>query len=126
MPEITPDGFGTPDTAGLVIGSRFAVGQPLKIEGLDMGFALYLPPHLFRWAIRPDDDIQWALLTDRTQVLSAEIGLAYRVTKWLSLGASARILFDAQTLTSGRATGVALEMDPQTGKTVVPPHPQLG
>jgi long-chain fatty acid transport protein len=128
MPEVTgsQDAFGTPDTAGLVIGSRFAVGQPLHIEGLDMGFALYLPPHLFRWAIRPDDDIQWALLTDRTQVLSAEIGLAYRLTKWLSLGASARILFDAQTLTSGRVTSVAIEKDPATGKTVVRTHTQLG
>jgi long-subunit fatty acid transport protein len=128
MPELAGaiDTFGTPDTAGLVIGSRFAVGQPFKIEGLDMGLALYLPPHLFRWAIRPDDDIQWALLTDRTQVLSAEIGLAYRVTKWLSLGASLRVLFDAQTLTSGQVTGVAIEKDPQTGKTVVRTHTLLG
>lgn len=126
MPEVTPDGFGTPDTAGLVIGSRFAVGQAFKIEGLDMGLALYLPPHLFRWAIRPDDDVQWALLTDRTQVLSAEIGLAYRIKKWLSIGASARILFDAQTLTRGEVTYVRLDTDPKTGKTVVRTGTQLG
>ena len=128
MPEVPGAAakFGTPDTAGLVIGSRFAVGQPFKIEGLDMGFALYLPPHLFRWAIRPDDDIQWALLTDRTQVLSAEIGLAYRLTKWLSLGASARILFDAQTLTRGEVTGVNLDKDPVTGKTIVRTGTRLG
>lgn len=128
MPEVTgaADAFGTPDTAGLVVGARFALGHALTIKGLDMGFALYLPPHLFRWAIRPDDDIQWALLTDRTQVLSSEIGIAYQLASWLSLGASARILFDAQTLTSGRVTSVAIEKDPATGKTVVRTHTQLG
>ncbi|MGH7280073.1 MAG: hypothetical protein ACRELY_00995, partial [Polyangiaceae bacterium] len=95
------------DTAGLILGSRFSVGQPLHIDGLDMAFSIYLPAHLFQWSIRPDDDMQWALLTDRTQVISAHLGMAYRVTRWLSLGASLRATFDAQTLVRGQVTNVA-------------------
>ena len=35
-------------------------------------------------------DMQWAMLTDRTQVFSAHTGIAYRVTPWLSLGVGLR------------------------------------
>jgi len=121
-----PSALDAPETAGLFVGSRFNLGKALKIDGLDGGFSLYLPPHLFRWSIRPDDDLQWALLTDRTQVLSAEIGLAYRPVDWLSLGVGVRILFDVQTLTRGDVTSVGLERDPLTGKTIVRTHTQLG
>ncbi len=117
---------GTPDTSGAVLGSRFSVGQPFGLEGLNMGIALYMPSHLFRWSIYPDDDVQWGLLTDRTQVVTANFALAYRVTRWLSLGAGLRLLFDVQTLTKGRVTGVALEQDPKTGQSEVRTHTELG
>ncbi len=119
----TPD---TPDTAGAILGSRFSVGQPFGIEGLNMGLSVYVPKHLFEWAIRPDDDVQWALLTDRTQVLSAHTALAYRITPWLSVGAGLRILFDVQTLTRGQVTDVRLETDPDTNKSVVKTSTRLG
>jgi long-chain fatty acid transport protein len=114
------------DTAGLILGSRFSIGQPLHLDGLDMALAIYLPKHLFQWSIRPDDDMQWALLTDRTQVVSAHAGIGYRVTRWLSLGASLRVSFDVQTLVSGQVTNVALANDPQNGNTVVKTSTQLG
>ena len=114
------------DTAGLILGSRFSVGQPLHLDGLDMAFSVYMPAHLFQWSIRPDDDMQWALLTDRTQVISAHLGMAYRVTRWLSLGASLRATFDVQTLVRGQVTQVALAQDPQTGNTVVKTSTTLG
>ncbi len=116
----------TPDTAGAVIGARFSVGQPFHIDGLDAGLSVYMPPHLFRWSIRPDDDVQWGLLTDRTQVLSTHIGLAYRVTRWLSVGAGLRVLFDVQTIIRGHVTNVTLENDPMTGNPVVHTNTQLG
>lgn len=115
-----------PETAGLFVGSRFGVGRMLGIEGLDAGFGLYIPPHLFRWSIRPDDDLQWALLTDRTQVLSADLGLAYRPIDWLSLGIGLRVLFDVQTLTRGDVTYVKLDTDPVTGKNVIRTGTRLG
>lgn len=114
------------DTAGLVLGSRFSVGQPIHVDGLDMALAVYLPGHLFQWSIRPDDDLQWALLTDRTEVLSAHLGMGYRVTRWLSLGASLRATFDVQTLVRGQVTKVALATDPQTGNSVVKTDTTLG
>jgi long-chain fatty acid transport protein len=116
---VTP---GEPDTVGAVVGARFSVGQPFGIEGLNMGISAYVPNHLFRWSIYPDDDVQWALLMDRTQVVSAHTALAYRLTPWLSLGAGLRISFDVQTLTRGRVTSV--EYDQTTGK--VRTHTELG
>lgn len=113
---------GEPDTNGAVVGARFSVGQPFGLEGLNMGLSVYVPDHLFRWAIYPDDDPQWALLMDRTQVVSAHAALGYRVTPWLSLGAGLRVLFDVQTLTRGRVTSV--ELDEETGKVLT--HTELG
>lgn len=124
--SVLPRTDDAPDTAGLFVGSRFALGPALKIEGLDAGFALYVPPHLFRWAIRPDDEPQWALLTDRTQVLSADLGIAYRPWNWLSLGIGLRVLFDVQTLTRGEVTYVAIEQDPITKKSIIQTHTRLG
>jgi long-chain fatty acid transport protein len=102
-PIATPPAF---DTAGAVIGARFSVGQPFHIDGLDMGLALYLPSHLFEWTIRSDDTPQWALLTDRTQVLTANLGLAYRAFRWLSLGVGVRVAFDVQTNITGVLTSI--------------------
>lgn len=111
-----------PTSTGVVAGARYSVGQPFGLDGLDMGVSVYVPEHLFRWSIRPDDDVQWALLTDRTQVISANTSIGYRVTPWLSLGAGLRLMFDVQTLTRGRVTGV--ELDEATGK--VRTHTELG
>ncbi len=91
-----------------------------------MGLSVYAPKSLFRWTIRPDDDVQWALLTDRTQVISIHTGLAYRITPWLSLGAGLRVLFDVQTLTRGQVTTVESDTDPVTGKQVIRTHTRLG
>ena len=115
-----------PDTAGVLLGTRFSVGQPFHVDGLDMGISLFVPKGLFQWSIRPDDDVQWALLTDRTQVLSAHVGLAYRVAPWLSLGLGLRLSFGVQTLTRGQVTSVGLATDPQTGTTVVRTSTVLG
>jgi len=112
------------DTAGVLLGARFSVGQPFHLDGLDFGLAVFVPGHLFNWANRPDDDVQWELLEDRTQVISAHAGLAYRVTRWLSLGVGVRVLFNTQTDTNGEVTSVGLEQ--QGGKTVVRTHTQLG
>jgi long-subunit fatty acid transport protein len=94
------------DTAGAVVGARFSVGQPFHVDGLDMGLAVYLPGHIFEWSIQPDDKLQWSLLTDRTQVLTANVALAYRVQKWLSLGVGLRVAFDVQTNITGSLTHV--------------------
>ncbi len=102
------------DTAGAVVGARFSVGQPLHLDGLDMGFALYLPGHIFEWSIQPDDRLQWSLLTDRTQVLTANLALAYRVSRWLSLGAGLRVGFDVQTNITGQLTHVNFVNDQAT------------
>lgn len=114
------------DTAGLLLGARFSIGHAFGVDGLDGGVALYLPPHLFRWSIRPDDDPQWALLGDRTQVISANVGLAWRLAPWISIGVGARVLFDVQTNTTGQVTSVRLETDPTTGKSVVKTGTTLG
>lgn len=114
------------DTLGGLAGARFSVGQPFGIEGLNMGVSAYVPKHLFQWAIVPDDDVQWALLTDRTQVLSSHFALAYRILPWLSVGAGLRLLFDVQTLTRGEVTDVRLETDPETGRSVVKTSTRLG
>ncbi len=116
----------TPDTVGITLGTRFSLGRLFHIDGLDMGVHVFLPSHLFQWSIRPDDDPQWALLTDRTQVLSAHGGVAYRVTPWLSLGVGLRVSFGVQTLTKGVVTSLSLETDPVTGRSAVKTGTQLG
>jgi len=121
--------LGTPNvanTGGALLGARFSVGQPFHLDGLDMGISLFVPGNLFRWSVRPDDDVQWALLTDRTQVLSAHVGLGYKVARWLSIGAALRISFATQTNTTGHVTGVGIATDPTTGNQVVQTSTQLG
>lgn len=126
-----PDGSNlstpaVPDAAGVLLGARFSLGHAFGVDGLDGGVALYLPPHLFRWSIRPDDDPQWALLTDRAQVLSAHMGVAYRIAPWFSVGVGMRLLFDVQTNTTGQVTRVRLDTDPVTGKSAVKTGTTLG
>lgn len=126
-----PDGSNlatppVPDAAGVLAGARFSLGRALGIDGLDGGVALYLPPHLLRWSIRPDDDPQWALLTDRAQVISAHLGVAYRLAPWVSVGVGMRLLFDVQTNTLGQVTSVRLDTDPVTGKSAVKTGTTLG
>ena len=113
---------GEPTTTGVLVGSRFSLGQPFDLDGLNMGLSVYVPEHLFRWSIRPDDDVQWALLTDRTQVVTANASVGLRLAPWLSVGAGLRVMFDVETLTRGRVTDVAY--DPETGK--VRTHTVLG
>ncbi len=99
------------DTAGALIGARFSVGQPFHLDGLDGGLAVYLPGHAFEWSIQPDDSLQWALLTDRTQVVSINLGLAYRVASWLSLGLGLRVGFDVVSNITGEVTSVNYKTD---------------
>jgi hypothetical protein len=114
--------LGVPDTGGFLLGSRFSVGRPFKIDGLDMGLAVFIPGHLFNWLDRPDDDVRWALMDDRTQVISVHAGLAYRINKYFSLGVSIRALFNAQTNTNGQVSTV--DVDPKTGQIIT--HTILG
>jgi long-subunit fatty acid transport protein len=102
------------DTGGFLVGTRFSVGKPFKIEGLNLGLSLFIPGQLFRWTTRPDDDVQWALMEDRTQVISVHAGLGYRINRFLSLGVGVRVLFNAQTNTTGQVTSV--NIDPKTGQ----------
>jgi long-subunit fatty acid transport protein len=114
------------DTAGAVVGARFSVGQPFHLDGLDMGLAVYLPSHIFEWSIQPDDQLQWSLLTDRTQVLTANLALAYRVARWLSLGVGVRVGFDVQTNITGQVTGVNLVTNKATGEPSIQASSQIG
>jgi long-subunit fatty acid transport protein len=102
------------DTAGALIGARFSVGQPFHLDGLNMGLSLYVPSHVFQWNVRPDDTVQWALLSDRTQVLTFNAGLAYRVARWLSLGAGLRLTFDVETNINGVLTSFNSQNDKAT------------
>lgn len=113
---------GEPDTTGAVVGARYSLGQPFGLDGLNMGLSVYVPSHLFRWAIYPDDDPQWALLMDRTQVISAHTAIAYRIAPWLSLGVGLRLFFDVQTLTRGQVTS----LEPGANSSGVRAHTELG
>jgi len=111
--------IGVADTGGFLFGTRFSVGRPFKIDGLDFGMSLFIPGKLFNWLDRPDDDIQWALLDDRMQVISVHAGLAYRINKFLSVGVSLRVLFNTQTDTNGEVTSVQLNPTNDTVDTNV-------
>jgi long-chain fatty acid transport protein len=113
---------GVADTGGVLFGTRFSIGRPFKIDGLDMGLAIFIPGHLFDWHDRPDDDVRWELMDDRNQVISIHAGLAYRINKFISVGVSVRALFNTQTNTTGQATSVTL--DPTTHQVIT--HTQLG
>lgn len=116
----------TLDTAAAVLGARFGLGEPFGIQGLSAGMSLVVPRHLFRWSIVPDDDVSWAMLTDRTQILQTHLGLSWRVTQWLAVGASLRLAFDVDARIHGSVTSVESGTDPETGKGVVRAHTRLG
>ncbi len=122
-PSATRNGapLGVPDTGGFLFGTRFSVGRPFKLDGLDAGFSLFIPGQLFSWRNRPDDDVRWELMDDRTQVISVHAGLAWRVNKFISLGVSVRALFNTQTNTTGEVTTVDLD---KSGQVVT--HTRLG
>ena len=106
--------IGVPDTGGFLLGARFSLGRPLKIDGLDFGLSLFVPGHFFSWLDRPDEDLGWELLGDRTQDLSVHAGLSYRINRFISVGVSVRALFNTQTNVTGQVTSLAL--DPKTGQ----------
>ena len=114
----------TPDSFGLQVGARFGFGGVLK--GLAGGLSVYLPRHLFRWTIAPDDDVQWAFDTDRTDVLGANFGVSYRVAPAFAFGLALRLSFAVQTITTGTVTDVSLVKNPKTGGDVVKTSTQLG
>jgi hypothetical protein len=114
-------------TSGFILGARFDLGWAFDVEGLAAGFSVYLPgATLATWSNHPDDRIQWLHLTDRTQRIGALAGLGWRITRWLSVGASARILFDMETLTTARVTRAERMTDMETGEEYIDVSAQLG
>jgi len=114
--------IGVPDTGGVLLGMRFSLGQPLKIDGLNFGLAMFVPGHFLSWENRPDDDFRWELLDARTQVISVHAGLSWRINRFLSLGVGVRALFNTQTNVTGQVTKLAF--DPNSGQINV--QTQLG
>jgi hypothetical protein len=115
-----------PDVNGLVLGARFDLGRAFRLTGLHAGIALHLPPDVFRWSIHPDERVSWLFWTDRAQHLGIHTGLGYRVAPWLSLGLGVRVLFDTETLTTGRVTDIKRTVDPTTGGSGFEVKTQLG
>jgi len=124
--EEVPLAAPTPDTAGLMVGTRFDLGQPFGVEGLGVGVALYLPTDLFDWQIRPDDDVQWAFLTDRTQHVGVHAGAAFRPWPWLAVGVGVDVLFDVATVSRAQVVGFSQETDEETGELLLEVDTQLG
>ncbi len=123
-PELAAD---PEPTAALLVGTRFDLGHAFGLRGLHAAFALYTPAaHIFEYDNHPDDRPQWLMWTDRTQHLSVWAGLGVRVTEWLSLGASVRVLFDIELFTTGRVLGVEETTDPRTGEMTVSAETELG
>ncbi len=112
---------GTPrlaETSSVVIGGRFDLGHAFGIEGLVAGLSITTPvTSLFSYTVRPDDDIQWMTLTDGSQHLSLEAGLAYRPVDWLSIGVSARLGLAVSLYTTAAETSVT--PDAMTGDIIV-------
>lgn len=118
------------DTVGVSVGSRLDLGSVVGVEGLGLALSVYVPgDDIFRWSIHPDESVQWLFLTDRTDHLGIHLGLAYRPmpwARWLSMGVGLRVLFDAETLTTGRVEKVTSTKDPDTGETKLDVTTQLG
>jgi long-subunit fatty acid transport protein len=114
--------IGVPDTGGILLGTRFSVGRPFKIDGLNFGLAMFVPGHFLSWINRPDEDIRWELLDDRTQVISIHAGLSYRINRFVSVGVGVRALFNTQTNVTGQVENV--QFDSSTGQINV--QTQLG
>jgi len=113
-------------SAGIVVGSRFDLGRPFGLPGLNAALSLFSPvDEIFFYTVHPDDSVQWLMLTDRVRHFSLHVGLGYQVTPWLSLGASLRVLIDLETFTSGTVTSVTETVD-ETGETVISAETLLG
>jgi long-subunit fatty acid transport protein len=97
----------TAETSSLVIGGRFDLGHGLGLEGLVLGLTLTTPvTSLLSYTVRPDDDVQWMTLTDGSQHLSLEAGLAFRPVDWLSIGISARLGLAVSLYTTAATTSI--------------------
>ncbi len=96
-----PDVAPASDAAQLLVGARFDLERMAGIPGLALGVAFLVPRSLFRWHIRPDDELQWLWWTDRLDRLGVHLAAAWRPLRWLSVGAGIEALVDAETLTEG-------------------------
>ena len=116
----TPDGAplplatDPPDVAGLLLGLR--VVPERRARPIAVGLAVYLPRHVFSWAIHPDDAPQWLLLTERAQYVSLQAGAAWRPLPWLAVGAGFDAVFDVETRTSAQVVGFGQSTDEATGE----------
>jgi long-subunit fatty acid transport protein len=101
----------TAETGAIVIGGRFDLGHALGLEGLVAGLSITTPvTSLLSYTVRPDDDIQWMTLTDGSQHLSLEAGLAYRPVDWLSIGVTARLGLGVSLYTTAATTSIDTSM----------------
>lgn len=99
------------ETSSVIIGGRFDLGHTLGLEGLVAGISITTPvTSLFSYTVRPDDDLQWMTLTDGSQHLSMEAGLAYRPVDWLSIGVSARLGLAVSLYTTAAETSIDSSM----------------
>ncbi len=120
-PAVQPD-----DVLSALVGARFDLGHLVGLRGVNAGLELYTPLQwIYRYTLRPDDDLKWRTLTDPLQHLSMEAGIGVRITPWLSLGASLHILFDFQGDTTGYVTRVSDTTSP-TGGHVLTADADLG
>jgi long-subunit fatty acid transport protein len=131
--HVTPLGMGTltmprvAETSSIVIGGRFDLGHALGLEGLVGGVSITTPvTSLFSYSVRPDDDLQWLTLTDGSQHLSLEVGLAYRPVDWLSIGVSARLGLAVSLYTTAAETSIANVTDPMTGASEIDVGTRIG
>lgn len=111
--HVTSDGgmaLSTPrtaETSSVIIGGRFDLGHSLGLEGLVGAISITTPvTSLMSYTVRPDDDIQWMTLTDGSQHLSMEVGLAYRPVDWLSFGVAARLGLAVSLYTTAAETSI--------------------
>lgn len=111
--HVTSDGgmaLSTPrvaETSSVIIGARFDLGHTLGLEGLVGALSISTPvTSLFSYTVRPDDDIQWMTLTDGSQHLSMEAGLAFRPVDWLSIGVAARLGLAVSLYTTAAETSI--------------------
>ena len=114
-------------TTALFAGTRFDLGSAIDVPGLHVAFALFTPlDHVFQYETHPDDAPQWLMWGDRMQHIVVWLGLGYRIADFLSIGVSARVMFDVELFTTGRVRGVTRTTDPETGAEEVVADTELG